>query len=351
MKCGIVTVYNSENSGSFLQAYALAQTLKKTKNETVFVRQSFRDHSASVPNYLKLIAKTALSGNFGGVKRLVARRKAFQHACQQFQIVDELNVPSCCILGSDVIWDVTVPFFRNHYPFFWGMQFNNSKVISYAASVGFAKENDIEACPFVTDALKSMQAVSVRDKISKQLLQPYCDKDIQIVCDPTFLLDKDEYNEIATPTDLKGFIFIYYYGKMAEEDQSAIQTLAKIEGLKTVTYGNNNPWCDISLAYDPLLFLSIYDKAKYIITNTFHGTVFAAIYEKNFAVIKNDKPKVLDVLEMCGMSDKMTYTAEDISSVLHSDFDYETTRRTILRERENALRYLREALKEGGPNA
>ena len=297
MKCGIVTVYNSENSGSFLQAYALSQTLKKNGNETAFVRQNHRDHSASLTNYLKLIAKAAIRGNFEGVKRLAIRRKAFQCACQHLQIVDELTAPSCCILGSDVIWDITVPFFRNHHSFFWGTQFKNSKVISYAASVGFAKEKDLEACSFVRSSLKNMQMVSVRDKTSKQLLQLYCDKEIQIVCDPTYLLDKEEYNAIAAPTDLRQFLFIYYYGKMTQEDRAAIQELAKKEGLKMVTFGNHNSWCDVSLAYDPLLFLSLYDKAEYIITNTFHGTVFATIYEKKFAVIKNDKPKVLNVLE------------------------------------------------------
>lgn len=350
MKYGIVTVYNSENCGSFLQAYAMSQTLKKTQPETVFVRQNFRDHSVSMQNYLKMIAKTALRGNLAGIKRLVRRRKAFQNACRHLQIVEDLDAPSCCILGSDVIWDVTVPFFRNHHSFFWGTQFRQSKVISYAASVGFAKEEDIAACSFVRDALKNMAAVSVRDQTSKQLLQPYCDKEIRVVCDPTYLLDRSEYNAIAAPTDLNGFLFIYYYGRMSAEDQRAVQEVAKKEGLKTVTFGNLNPWCDISLPYDPQLFLSIYDKAAYIITNTFHGTVFATIYEKRFAVIRNDKPKILNVLKMCAMSDKMTRTADDISDILHSDFDYGTTRRTILQERENGLCYLREALEGSGLN-
>ena len=58
--------------------------------------------------------------------------------------------------------------------------------------------------------------------------------------------------------------------------------IARAEDLKIVTFGNYNTWCDLNLPYDPLLFLSIYDKADYIITNTFHGTVFSILYHKNF---------------------------------------------------------------------
>lgn len=351
MKCGIITVYNSENCGSFLQAYALSQALKKGGNEAVFIRQNFGDHSASRRNYLKTMAKFAFRGNFVGLKRIKDRRAKFRRAiAAHLRVVKSAEGLDCCILGSDVIWDVTASFFRNHHSFFWGTQFRNVKVVSYAASLGFAKEQDMETTGFVRNALENMSAVSVRDHISKRLLQPYCGKDIRLVCDPTYLIDRVDYDAIAKPTDLKNFIFLYCYGDLSPADQAAIQRLAKEEGLKTVTFGNFNAWCDVNLAYDPLLFLSIYDKADYIITNTFHGTVFSTIYEKHFAVVKNNKQKVLDVLVMCGMSDKMTEKAEDYASILHSNFDYTATRQSVLRERTNSLRYLNEALGERDTN-
>ncbi|MBR2343779.1 MAG: polysaccharide pyruvyl transferase family protein [Clostridia bacterium] len=351
MKCGIVTVYNSENCGSFLQAYALSRALENEGHEAVFVRQAFGDHSASRSNYFKQIVKTMLKGRLSAAKRLAKRRAVYKDACERhFNIVPQSEHLPAYILGSDVIWDVTVPFFKNHIPFFFGTQFRGARVISYAPAVGFAKEKDISACPEIQAALNSMHAVSVRDDISRELLGPLCEKKIEKVCDPTYLVNREVYDEIAAPCELDNFIFLYYYGNMTDSDREALLSLAKSEGLTIVTFGNFNPWCDMSLAYDPLLFLSLYKKAKYIVTNTFHGTVFATIYEKRFAIIKNEIPKVIDVLRLCALSDKMTSCADDISRILHSHFDYETTRGNISAERERSLDYLRGALLERGEN-
>lgn len=351
MKCGIVTVYNSENCGSFLQAYAMSRVLKREGYDVVFIRQNFGDHSASRRNYLKkklkAILKAVIKNDFACVRQPQICRCMFKQAIsEQLQIATTADKMDCYVLGSDIIWDITVPFFRNHMDFFWGTRFGNEKIISYAPSVGFAKEEDMKKCDFIREALGRMSAVSVRDVPSKELLQPYCDREIQIVCDPTYLLDKEAYDVVAKPTDLKNFLFIYCYGKLPSNYKEAIQAFAKEKNLKTVTFGGANPWCDINLAYDPLLFLSIYDKADYIITNTFHGTVFATIYEKRFAVIKNDKPKVLNVLQMCCLSDKMTDGPEDINAILNSNFDYDLTRQKILFEREKGLQYLKTAIEE-----
>ena len=350
MKCGIVTVYNSENCGSYLQGYAMAKFLQKNGHEAVFIRQNFSDHSASPRNYLTKLVKTLLRGNFTGAKLLAKRRALFRQAIDQhLTVVENADGLDCCLLGSDVIWDVTGDLFRNHHPFFWGTQFP-TKVISYAASIGFSKKEDLEKVNFIRASLANMAAVSVRDEASQELLKPYCDKDIHLVCDPTYLIGREDYNAIAKPTELNKFMFLYCYGDLPAADREALQAIAKAEGLKTVTFGSYNAWCDISLPYDPLLFLSIYDKADYIITNTFHGTVFSTIYEKRFAVVNNDKQKVINVLKMCGLSDKMTKTAADYDTILHSDFDYAMTRQNIARERANSLDYLDKALGESKTN-
>lgn len=340
MKCGIITVYNSLNCGSFLQAYALSKTLKNSHYENYLLRRSLSDEiKLKINKNIRYVVSALRGESFSNQKY-----RNFVLAQKMLPIARNKKKMPCYILGSDVIWDVADRYFKKSWATFWGTQLKNAKIISYAPSVGFAKAEDIEKCGYIREALGRMSAVSVRDETSKELLQPYCDKEIQIVCDPTYLLDREEYDAIEKPTDLNNFLFIYYYGRLPADYCKSIQAFAKQKGLKTVTFGSRNRWCDISLAYDPLLFLSMYDKADYIITNTFHGTVFATIYEKPFAVIKNETPKIHDVLKLCEMSDKMTETAEDIKPILESDFCYETTRRNILREREKSLQYLKTAI-------
>ena len=340
MECGIVTVYNSLNCGSFLQTYALTKVLETPNDETYVLRRTYLDEQRTIIKRKIKYLKAAIRGNKTGNKIY----SNFELAYKLLPLVQDKHKIQQYVLGSDTIWDVSDLYFRKRWETYWGTKFQNAKIISYAPSVGHAKAENVEKCGFIREALSRMSAVSVRDEISKALLQPYCDKEIQIVCDPTYLLDRADYDAIAKPTDLKDFLFIYYYGKMPADDRHAIETFAKQKGLKTVTFGGANPWCDISLAYDPLLFLSLYDRADYIITNTFHGTVFATIYEKCFAVLKNEKQKILDVLRMCNMSDKMTNGSEDISAILNGEFDYATTRQRISAEREKSLRYLKTAI-------
>ena len=146
MKCGIVTVYNSENCGSYLQAYALSRALKNNGHSAYVILQNFSEHSASYRNYFIKLAKTALRGNFAGVKSLMIRRRNFRQAiAQHLQVVKNTEGLDCCVLGSDVIWDITQGLFRKRHTFFWGSQFRPTKVIAYAPSVGFAKKEELHS--------------------------------------------------------------------------------------------------------------------------------------------------------------------------------------------------------------
>lgn len=347
MKCGIVTVYNSMNCGSYLQAYALASALEENGHEAVFVQHGFSDHSISRRNHVKSLLRTLLRGRFSAAGRLVRRRKAFQSALCHLKVEKDPRDADCYVFGSDTVWDLTFPYFSNHRDFYWGSSFQNARLISYAPSLGYTGEKELAGnADFVRNALSRFSAVSVREPSGKALLEPYCEKPIATVCDPTFLVAPEAYRKIEKPTELENFIFLYYYGKMPEDYKKEIRAFAGAHDLKTVTFGNSNPWCDLSVEYDPLLFLSLYRKAAYILTNTFHGTVFANIYEKKYVVTKNEKPKVVDLLRACRMSDKMTDKPEDLHLILNSQFDYGFTREFLARERETGIAYLLNALRE-----
>lgn len=346
MKCGIVTVYNSENAGSFLQAMAMTRAIQSMGHEAVCMYQGFSDHSASFRNYSRRLLGTIVKKGPSAARLLVQRRKLFRKAHQLLTVETDAERIDCFLLGSDVIWDVKERFFRDHRDFFWGTGYAGARVISYAPSVGFAEAEDLERCGFVAEALSQMDAVSVRDVTSQRLLQPYSQRPVRVVCDPTLLIGPQEYEVLEKPTELEDFIFLYCYETISAEYTERIKAFAKARGLKTVTFGSSNPWCDLRLAYDPLLFLSLYRKAAYIVTDTFHGTVFSNIYEKKYVVLNNQKPKILDFLSLCQMSDKMTQTAEDLARILSSEYDYDTTWMILEKERENGLNYLKNALKE-----
>lgn len=346
MKCGIVTVYNSENCGSFLQAFALTKVIESMGYDPVCVKHSFGDRSSTNARYITNLAKLFLRGKYNGIKMLRGKRKAFRSAIENLRIEKNNDSFDCYILGSDTIWDLKSEFFNNHRSFFWGMDFGLKKIISYAASLGYADSNVIKNCEMVPKALERMAHISVREATGKKILKYYTDKEIQVVCDPTLLLTKETYEMLVSKTEYEDCIFMYYFGKMPKEYTDIIKRIAKNENLKTIIMGSGNEWCDISLPYDPLLLLGIMKSAKYVITNTFHGTAFSHIMEKRFAVADCGKVKVTDFLVRHGTLDKYFNNADDIEGILMSEFRYDAIREVMQEERECGFRFLKTAIEE-----
>ena len=117
---GIVTVYASENCGSFLQAYALQHSANQFHTESVCVQYQFPDNPSALKKFLPTACKSVIKGDFKALSRTVAKRKNFQTAAQRLKTKPADTPYQCCVLGSDTIWDISSSFFRNHYPFFWG---------------------------------------------------------------------------------------------------------------------------------------------------------------------------------------------------------------------------------------
>lgn len=339
MKCCIVTVYNSPNCGSFLQAYALGKALDSIGVSVCYYRIPNNEFPRFVKNTLRAIIKL----DFKGLKNLIYQNKRFMDACSLFRVTENKYMP-VYILGSDTIWDIRNSRFYEMHDIFWGNVFNNSSIISYAPSIGAAEEQDFVNSAWVSGALNRMSAVSVRENEAKDMLQKYTGKEIQVICDPTLLLSENEYDAITKNVGMD-CIFLYYYGKVSAECRKALIDIADSYHLKIISFGNSNSWVDRTEPYDPIRFLELYRSARYIITNTFHGTVFAHIYHKRFAVIGTRKKKINDFLSRMGTSDKTAESASQIDGILHSDFNFSEIDNRIQTEKETGLAYLKNSLR------
>ena len=339
MKCCIVTVYNSQNCGSFLQAYALGKAVERIGFHACYYRipnhESARLLSAAIRALLRL--------DFKAFKNLIDQNERFTDAYSLFQVTENRQMP-VYILGSDTIWDISNAKFYKMRAVFWGNVFNNSIIISYAPSIGTAAEQDFADSVWVSASLNRLSSISVRENRAKEIIQKYTEKKIQIVCDPTLLLSKNEYNEMAgnAGTDC---ILLYFYGKVDNECKKVIMDIADKYQIEIISFGNSNTWADRNEPYDPIRFVELYRSARYIITNTFHGTVFAHIYHKRFAVIGRRKNKINDFLSKMGTGDKVTESASRISDILHSDYNFNEIDKRIYKEKELGFTYLRNSLR------
>ncbi len=129
---------------------------------------------------------------------------------------------------------------------------------------------------------------------------------------------------------------------------------ARLErGLLTVAIGGYQGFADRCILPNPEEIAAFVNGAEYIVTDTFHGAVFAILRHKRFAAFVRDGGGALpgnvnklgDLLGRLGLRDR-TADAESIEAVLEQSVDYSEIDRLLLKERERSLEFLQENLKE-----
>ena len=178
------------------------------------------------------------------------------------------------VIGSDIVWGNTQsPFFDK----FFGVKLHTNKKIAYAPSCGEISYEQLSSIQQL--GMKSINKFSARDKKTAELIKKVTNFDPIIVLDPTFLIDWSKY-EIET--EFNNFILIYSYKGNLKEMIIKAKEIAQETGKKIISVPNNLPWCDTSIQASPFEFLGFIKNADYVITDTFHGTVFSLIYRKKF---------------------------------------------------------------------
>lgn len=143
MKIGIVTVQDSNNFGSFLQAYALQHVLQEMGHDVVFIRTRSKQYLRRIffhmiPSGREWLHPAGfLKRNYAGWKKYCC----FQKELRVFRVIESYNAEhlDMVILGSDEIWNTRTPVFRN--PIFYGA--GMEPVMAYAVSIGNAEIQDM----------------------------------------------------------------------------------------------------------------------------------------------------------------------------------------------------------------
>lgn len=345
LKIGITTHYfNSTNYGGNLQAYALCRYLNNHGFDAV---QISYDRSLDNPLPKSLIGrgKRYLRKFHNKLKKLPTDLKTLsvrdeiakrQKAVLEFNqsiphtrtynaqnissVVDEFDV---FITGSDQVWNPLAVCsaylldFVNHEKKF---------KISYAASIS-ANELPVHIIERYKNSLKDYFAISVRENQAIQLLQSCTDKTIDLVLDPTLLLNIDEWNNIKISSDIREhYLFCYFLGNSHEQRELA-KKFAQTHNLKIVTipYLNgtfrncDKNFGDIKLSdVSPEKFIGLITGAEYVFTDSFHATVFSVLFQKQFFVfdriIKQSLgSRIKDLTTLFDMEDRFCNTTERMS--------------------------------------
>ncbi len=345
MNICIVTVYNSENSGSFLQAYALAEFLKKEGHQPYFYKRNTKNTSHSFLTVFGGAIKRVFHGKFKEAARRIKQYFSFQQSLKNFRVIDRTSTDwekiDCCIIGSDTLWNFEVPYFRKKQDIFLGKAFPDKTVMTYAVSVGDTSLSYFQNNDSISDGIRNLAFISVRDVRTKDVVQVLTGQDSTIVLDPTFLLDIHDYYVLEKNTKQLNYILVYSFEEISQKQIQALNKVKETEGLKIITFGRFREWADYCVSADPRVFLSYIHNAKYVITDTFHGTIFSVIYHKRFVVLTDSKNKVNDILSRLGLEDRICMDDIAIIRNLKTDPAYDRTDRIIKELQEESILFLK----------
>lgn len=293
----IVTVYNSENCGSYWQAYALQDYLKSQGFNVCFFSRKSKETSHDKKAMVNKVIKRLIKLRFKDVKLAYLQWHNFEKAISTFSISPKCENVDCVVLGSDTIWNFDDEYFRKEARLFLGQMFQCNIVISYAASIGNTSSDIFCNTQFVKESINALKYISVRDSQTMKACKMVTSKDVMKVCDPTFLIDKEKYRDLIT-NKVVGYkyILIYYFGELGENEILSLLKYAKDKKLKIVSFMTNRKWCDVIIPNSPYDFIRYFDNAEIVVTNTFHGCAFSLIFEKNFLVHSEGKNKVNELL-------------------------------------------------------
>lgn len=333
MKIGILSLYHkNHNYGGQLQAYALCEYLNALKNvdaEQINFAYKKRLH----PWSRAFLCRTALKVLHPMVQANLRRRKqrfcAFENAIPHSIVLNANALPAASeqydfvFAGSDQVWNLSysVPaFFLGFLP--------PEKRCSCAASFGkdVLTQEEYKFLPI----LREYRFLSVREESAKKFLEENGVNNVRILCDPTLLLPQDfwkEKIEFVDPLVQGKYIFVYLLGENAAL-RKEIRRKSSKTGLPIVLIPHIHgvyQKCDVGFAdcepYEvgPREFLRLIYDAEFVITDSFHCTVFSLLFEKEFWTLprssKTTAPtnnRVETLLKVAHVENRFVPTADQI---------------------------------------
>jgi hypothetical protein len=379
MKIGIITLPFNSNYGGILQAYAIQSILKKMGHQVYTINRM----SKGMPFKMKVLSfgKRFILKYFFGIRVVVRtwsnkKEKAIiaQHTMRFIRenislthfLKSEIEIKSlnkynfdAYVVGSDQVWRPRYsPNIANHFLQFVPIQ-NNVKRISFAPSFGV---DHWEYSPKQTAVCKKLiqhfDYVSVREKSGQLLCQKHLEKKAIHIVDPTMLIDKEEYIKLVEKDKLpdnKNKILTYILDRNTQIDNyvKKIEKELQMDSFSTMPQkffkfaGKKN--LEKCIFPPVTAWIKGFIDAEFVITDSFHGTVFSILFNKPFISLGNSKrgmSRFKSLLEMFDLEDRLISENDylnDFNTI--TKINYEKVNQVLKIKQHDAISFLKSALK------
>lgn len=383
MKIGVMTIVKVNNYGAELQAFATQRKLSLMGYDAEIVDYryykswNFKDSKMSAPllpmsikgkigywvkyRLINAIVENVLPLFSRCVKNRIARFESFHKKNTNFSCLyasmDDLysNPPKYDVYmtGSDQVWNPVAS--SSIEPYFLTFAPKDKKKVSYASSFG-VKSIDEPIKSKIGKWLKDYVCISVRENSGLDLVKNLSGKDATWVVDPTLLLSKNEWLNVAEsyPDMPSKYVLIYQLfesesierlaKKIGNEKGIPVYRICKRAIGEKRTGGITN-----ILDAGPAEFLSLIANAEYMVTNSFHGTAFSINFGIPFFTVvssrKKNNSRIESLLGLVGLKNRIVLDNELIDCVdLTSSIDYEKAHNLLNSQRKISEDFIREAI-------
>lgn len=346
MKIGVLTFHEGLNHGAYLQAYATMRVLEEMGHCVTLINYKNREHwlEEDVHPWKVYRRPIRFIDRFKKIKAFKADHKLFKLTpfTKDPKVVQRLGF-DVVVVGSDVVWNYKIfgfdKLYFGHLP--------AKRTIAYAPSFGWVNFGDQHPAG-VAEGIQSFDVLSVRDDNTRRIVESITGVSAVTVLDPTLIYDFSK-DEVITPRIQKLGKYMLVYAYVSDPDViSGVQKYAREHGLKLVSLGYRQPWCDkVYMDVGPMEWLGFYRHASAVATSTFHGTIFALKYKKEFFYIKNEKAqnRVVSLADSCGLTDAF-FGSDDPMAFVQPD--HEDVQRHLKPLADASRNWLEQALVENG---
>ena len=364
MKAGLLTFYHLHHYGAILQAAATQRALETLgwECETIdyFVNQDTRIfRPAASPSLAASDAYNAL--HYPAVRRRWQRFEDFSRSFlrltdRRYESREELRraeLPyDLLVSGSDQIWNPTIFPDRRFDPVFFGA-FSPLRKIAYAPSFGVARlpegmEEELKGY------LEGFSHLSVREVSGREIVREASGREAAVVLDPTLLLTAAEWSALAADPALREKEYILCYGiSRSGALEPYIRRLAEETELPVVqlcgTRRKLHPKARMISDAGPAEFLGLFQRAAYVCTNSFHGTVFSVLFQRPFFTAvapaelqEPERSRTFSLLSRLGLTERVVGKGD--AAGLRDRPDWAAAEVRLAAARAGAMAYLKAAL-------
>lgn len=370
------------NYGGLLQAYALQKVVKDLGFE-VFTDNPFFLRKLSLKSKVKDLLARFVYGTLKGDKKYKPlfkrrlKRADFEYAAQNLLPFIEKRINTidffegrvqplssniekfdCYICGSDQVWRRRYGDVKRY--FFDFLQSTDKKRFSYSASFGLDNINEYsnQEKQDCRNLIKFFTSVSVREKDAVKIVEDEFSFPAVQTLDPTLLLENTDYRNLINQSYVDktedSYLFVYILDK-TEEKKELIDIVSRRLNLKVKDIMPKVDW-KTSRSDKQSIFpaveewLDCFDKAGFVLTDSFHGTVFSIIFNKPFLSVGNKDrglTRFTSLLSLFGLEDRLIFSKKDLTGVLLHNMlkiDYAAINETKSVLKEQSIDFLKQNL-------